>query len=53
MRTLLQKSLFESRRQNDLYGAFLDAVEPSTEASREIIEDTKQIEYTYRQSSSP
>lgn len=48
MRTLLQKCLFESRRPNDLYGAFLDAVSVYG-ASREIIEDTKQIEYTYRE----
>lgn len=48
MRTLLQKCLFESRRPNDLYGAFLDAVSVYG-ASRQIIEDTKQIEYTYRQ----
>jgi acyl-[acyl-carrier-protein]-phospholipid O-acyltransferase / long-chain-fatty-acid--[acyl-carrier-protein] ligase len=48
MRTLLQKSLFESRRPNDLYGAFLDAVS-TYGPSRKIIEDTKQIEYTYHQ----
>ncbi|WP_294871391.1 1-acyl-sn-glycerol-3-phosphate acyltransferase, partial [Sulfuricurvum sp. RIFCSPLOWO2_12_FULL_43_24] len=48
MRTLLQKCLFESRRPNDLYGAFLDALSIYG-SSRKIIEDTKQIEYTYRQ----
>lgn len=48
MRSLMQRSMFEARRPNDLFGAFLEAVS-AYGASRPIIEDTKQIEYTYRQ----
>jgi len=48
MRTLLQKCLFESRRANTLHGTFFEAVDLYGGA-RKIIEDTKQIEYTYRQ----
>jgi len=48
MRSLMQRCIFESRRPNNLFGAFLDAVS-AYGASRAIIEDTKQIEYTYRQ----
>ncbi len=48
MRSLMQRCIFEARRPNDLFGAFLDAVS-AYDASRPIIEDTKQIEYTYRQ----
>lgn len=46
MRKLLQHSLFESRKSSDLFGAFLDAIEIYGK-NRKIIEDTKQIEYTY------
>ncbi|HEX5711148.1 MAG TPA: bifunctional acyl-ACP--phospholipid O-acyltransferase/long-chain-fatty-acid--ACP ligase [Sulfuricurvum sp.] len=48
MRALMQKCLYESRRPNDLFGAFLDAVSIYG-ASRQIVEDTKQIEYTYKE----
>jgi acyl-[acyl-carrier-protein]-phospholipid O-acyltransferase/long-chain-fatty-acid--[acyl-carrier-protein] ligase len=47
MRLLMQKCLYESRPPNDLFGAFLDALSVYG-ASRLIVEDTKQIEYTYR-----
>lgn len=48
MRALMQKCLYESRRPNDLFGAFLDAVSIYG-ASRQIVEDTKQIEYSYKE----
>lgn len=48
MRTLLQQCIFESRTPNTLFGAFIDASE-SYGYGRPIVEDTKQIEYTYRQ----
>jgi len=48
MRILMQKCLYESRVSNDLFGAFLDAVF-SYKTSRKIVEDTKQIEYTYKE----
>lgn len=48
MRTLMQKCLFESRPSNDLFGAFLDATNLYGR-SRLVVEDTKQIEYSYRQ----
>ncbi|WP_298692686.1 bifunctional acyl-ACP--phospholipid O-acyltransferase/long-chain-fatty-acid--ACP ligase [uncultured Sulfuricurvum sp.] len=48
MRSLMQRCIFESRRPNDIFGAFLDAAS-AYGMSRAIIEDTKQIEYTYRQ----
>ncbi|DAB37547.1 MAG: bifunctional 2-acylglycerophosphoethanolamine acyltransferase/acyl-ACP synthetase [Sulfuricurvum sp. RIFOXYD2_FULL_44_160] len=48
MRTLLQQCIFESRTPNTLFGAFVDAAEDYGYSHR-IAEDTKQIEYTYRQ----
>ncbi len=48
MRAMMQQSLYESRRPNDLFGAFLDAVSVYG-ASRKIVEDTKHIEYTYNE----
>lgn len=48
MRTLLQRCIYESRTPNTLFGAFLDAA-ADYGFGRPIIEDTKQIEYTYRQ----
>lgn len=48
MRMLMQKCLYESRTSNDLFGAFLDAVDTYS-SSRKIVEDTKQIEYTYKE----
>jgi acyl-[acyl-carrier-protein]-phospholipid O-acyltransferase/long-chain-fatty-acid--[acyl-carrier-protein] ligase len=48
MRTLLQQCIFESRTPNTLFGAFIDAAE-AYGYSHLIVEDTKQIEYTYRQ----
>jgi acyl-[acyl-carrier-protein]-phospholipid O-acyltransferase/long-chain-fatty-acid--[acyl-carrier-protein] ligase len=48
MRTLLQRCIFESRTPNTLFGAFVDAAEDYG-YSYLIVEDTKQIEYTYRQ----
>ena len=48
MRILMQRCMFEARKENDLFGSFLDAISLYG-ASRKIVEDTKQIEYTYRQ----
>ena len=48
MRLLLQHSLFESRPRSDLFEA-LTATASLFGKSRKIVEDTKQIEYTYRQ----
>lgn len=48
MRSLMQRCIFEARRPNDLFGAFLDAVS-TYGASCPIVEDSKQVEYTYRQ----
>lgn len=48
MRTLLQRCIYESRTPNTLFGAFSDAA-ADYGWTRRIIEDTKQIEYTYRQ----
>ena len=48
MRILMQRCIYESRKINDLFGTFLDAIS-AFGASRKIVEDTKQIEYTYRQ----
>lgn len=48
MRILMQRCIYESRKMNDLFGTFLDAIS-AYGASRKIVEDTKQIEYTYRQ----
>ncbi len=48
MRTLLQRCIYESRTPNTLFGAFVDAA-ADYGYGRPIVEDTKQIEYTYRQ----
>lgn len=48
MRTLLQRCIYESRTPNTLFGAFVDAA-ADYGWNRRIIEDTKQIEYSYRQ----
>lgn len=48
MRALLQRSLFESRPRSDLFEAFVASVSLFGKAHK-IVEDTKQIEYTYRQ----
>ena len=48
MRLLMQRCIYESRKTNDLFGTLLDSI-LLYGASRKIIEDTKQIEYTYRQ----
>ena len=48
MRILMQRCIFDSRKTNDLFGSFLDALS-SYGASRKIVEDIKQIEYTYNQ----
>ncbi len=48
MRTLLQRCIYESRTPNTLFGAFIEAA-ADYGYSRPIVEDTKQIEYTYRQ----
>jgi len=48
MRLLLQQSLFESRPHSDLFEAFTASVELFGKG-RKIVEDTKQIEYTYSQ----
>ena len=48
MRILMQRCIYESRKINDLFGTFLDAIS-AYGASRKIVEDTKQVEYTYRQ----
>lgn len=48
MRSLMQQCVFESRRPNDVFHAFLDAAD-AYGMSRHIVEDTKQIEYTYSQ----
>jgi acyl-[acyl-carrier-protein]-phospholipid O-acyltransferase / long-chain-fatty-acid--[acyl-carrier-protein] ligase len=47
MRRLMQEMIFASRQEQTLYSAFCDAVEIYG-ASRPIVEDVKQIEYTYR-----
>lgn len=48
MRTLMQGWIFESRTPNTLFGAFVDAAEDYG-LSRRIVEDTKQIEYSYQE----
>lgn len=48
MRALMQHSLFESRPRSDLFEAFVASVSLYGKG-RKIVEDTKQIEYTYRQ----
>lgn len=48
MRTLLQRSIYESRIPDTLFGAFVGAAEDYG-YGRRIVEDTKQIEYTYRE----
>lgn len=48
MRALMQHSLFESRPRSDLFEAFVASVSLYGK-SRKIVEDTKQIEYTYSQ----
>lgn len=48
MRALMQRSLFESRPRSDLFEAFVASVSLFGK-SRKIVEDTKQIEYTYSQ----
>lgn len=48
MRTLLQRCIYESRTPNTLFGAFTAAA-ADYGWNRRIIEDTKQIEYSYRQ----
>ncbi len=47
MRILMQRCIYESRKRNDLFGSFLDSISLYG-SSRKIIEDIKQIEYTYR-----
>ncbi|MDD5212489.1 MAG: 1-acyl-sn-glycerol-3-phosphate acyltransferase, partial [Sulfuricurvum sp.] len=47
MRALMQHSLFESRPRSDLFEAFIASVSLYGKG-RKILEDTKQIEYTYR-----
>lgn len=48
MRALMQRSLFESRPRSDLFEAFIASVSLFGKG-RKILEDTKQVEYTYRQ----
>lgn len=48
MRTLMQRSLFESRPRSNLFEAFVASVSLFGK-SHKIVEDTEQIEYTYRQ----
>ncbi len=48
MLMLMQRSLFEARRSDTLFGAFVDAMRRYG-PSRRIVEDTAQREYTYRQ----
>ncbi|MDD2357987.1 MAG: bifunctional acyl-ACP--phospholipid O-acyltransferase/long-chain-fatty-acid--ACP ligase [Thiovulaceae bacterium] len=47
MRMLMQRCIYESRKRNDLFGSFLDSISLYG-SSRKIIEDTKQVEYSYR-----
>lgn len=48
MRNLLQRCIYESRTPNTLFAAFIEAA-ANYGYTRPIVEDTKQIEYTYRQ----
>lgn len=48
MRTLLQRCIYASRTPNTLFGAFVGAAEDYG-MGRRIVEDTKLVEYTYRQ----
>ncbi|MDQ1298021.1 MAG: acyl-[acyl-carrier-protein]-phospholipid O-acyltransferase, partial [Campylobacterota bacterium] len=48
MRLLLQRSLFESRPRSNLFEAFVASASLFGK-SHKILEDTEQIEYTYRQ----
>ncbi len=48
MRTLLQRSIYESRTPNTLFSAFTAAA-ADYGWNRRVIEDTKQIEYSYRE----
>ena len=48
MRALMEKSLFEARPRNDLFGSLLTAAKEYG-YGRKIVEDTKQIEYSYKE----
>lgn len=47
MRTLMQRSVYEARPRHDLFEAFLFAAN-AYGIKRRIVEDTQQIEYTYK-----
>lgn len=48
MRVLMQNSLFEARPRNDIFGSLLTAAQEYG-LGRKIVEDTKQIEYSYKE----
>lgn len=47
MRTLMQRSVYEARQRHDIFEAFLSAAN-TYGMQRRIVEDTQQIEYTYK-----
>ncbi|AOO65852.1 bifunctional acyl-ACP--phospholipid O-acyltransferase/long-chain-fatty-acid--ACP ligase [Sulfurospirillum halorespirans] len=48
IRRLMQECSFDARPANDLFGTFLEAIETHGK-NKAIVEDIKQIEYTYAQ----